>query len=82
MVLFDEAVYSFFISDYQEQEEHEQKIQEEMRAAVDRLQYISEYNITAVTETATINKHNTSKCILKSIQYSQSGHREQSSLYL
>jgi len=42
MVLFDEAVYSFFISDYQEQEEHEQKIQEEMRATVDRLQYISE----------------------------------------
>ena len=30
MVLFDEAVYSFFNSDYQEQEGHEQKIQEAM----------------------------------------------------
>ena len=34
MVLFDEAVYSFFISDYQEQEEYEQKIQEAIRVAV------------------------------------------------
>jgi len=55
MVLFDEAVYSFFISDYQVQEEYEQKIQEAMRVAVEHLHYISDYGIISPIETNTSN---------------------------
>ena len=64
MVLFDEAVYSFFISDYEEQEEYEQKVQEAIRVAVEHLHCISDYNITPPKVTNTINYTNTNNQLI------------------